>query len=99
MTTTSLGHLLSLIEQAIEHFGAHSPCFYSIWTADDFQEQKKWDYQMLCEEYPEGHLDHPDPFKPWTDEQMHSIAKMMMENYSPTKEYIAYSEAINLIDP
>ena len=92
---TCLKDVRDRINSLIEKHGEDSPCWYSIWSVDDFQEYKQEDHNFWMEEYKRNPQENYDPgeFKPWTDKEMVTIAARMMSNYNPAKEFIAYREA------
>ena len=90
---TTLKKLRDCISEAIDKHGEDSACFYSFWTVEDFQQEKKLVHEHNLDSYACGDIPHPGEFKPYTDEQMISIAAQMMKTYSATKEFIAYYES------
>ena len=97
MPTYCLKDLRDCVDYLIEEHGEDSPCWYSIWSVDDFQEYKQEDHNFWMEEYKRNPQENYDPgeCKPWTDKEMVTIAARMMSNYNPAKECIAYNEAAN----
>lgn len=92
---TCLKDVRDRINSLIEKHGEYSPCWYSLWSVEDFQSEKQQDHDFRMQEYllnPQER-DYPGEFKPWTDKEMVIIAERMMANYSASKEYIAYHEA------
>lgn len=100
---TCLKDVRDCINFLIEKHGEDSPCCYSLWSVDDFQQYKHQDHVFYLEDM-RDYADEPlevvqarlPEFKPWTDKEMVMIAERMMANYNPAKEYIAYNEAITL---
>ena len=95
-----LKDLRDVVDYLIEEHGEDSPCWYSIWSVDDFQEYKQEDHRLYMEDmrkYDDEPLESVQArlpeFKPWTDKEMVTIAARMMSNYNPAKEFIAYREA------
>ena len=94
---TCLKDVRDRINSLIEKHGEYSPCWYSLWSVDDFQSQKQGDYDFYMEEYKRNPQENYNPgeCEPWTDKEMVIIAERMMSNYNPAKECIAYNEAAN----
>lgn len=98
---TCLKDVRDAINFLIEKHGEDSPCWYSLWSVDDFQQYKHQDHVFYLEDM-RNYADEPledvqarlPEFKPWTDKEMVIIAEHMMANYNPAKEYIAYQESI-----
>ena len=99
---TCLKDLRDDINFLIEKHGEDSPCFYTLWCVDDFQQYKQQEHVFYLEDmrrYNDEPLEDVQArlaeFKPWTDEEMVVIAERMMSNYNPAKEFIAYNDAVN----
>ena len=99
---TCLKDLRDTINFLIEKHGEYSPCWYSLWCVDDFQQYKRQEHVFHLEDmrrYNDEPLEDVQArladFKPWTDKEMVIIAERMMSNYNPAKEFIAYNEAAN----
>ena len=99
---TCLKDLRDTINSLIEKHGEDSPCWYSLWCVDDFQEYKEQEHLFYLQDmrrYEDESLDDVQArlaeFKPWTDKELVVMAERMTENYNPAKEFIAYNEAAN----